>query len=200
MTIRHDDMNGISHKDTTAFVLPCVLSFVTARQRRFGEGDLRPSKRDDQQRLPTPFLFSLDEDGAPRARTRRGSAHLVRLLIDPRFDGEESPNPNPQERDSHHQRHHTQCLNARQLQPPHSRNTNNKKSHRGPDVRQQRTLVRQLSPLPSQPVSNSCIQSLGHGRSANPHRNDTPSESEAQQTGEKAGQRREGARGRGGQQ
>ena len=118
----------------------------------------------------------------PRARTRQGSAHLVRLLIDPRFDGEESPNPNPQERDTRHQRHHTQCLNAWQLQPSHSRNTNNKKPHRGPDVRQQCTLVRQLSPLPSQPVSNSCVRFLRHGRSANPRRNDTPSESKAQQT------------------
>ena len=59
-------------------------------------------------------------------RTSREFADLVRLLIDPRFDGEESPNPNPQERDARHQRHPTQCLNAGQLQPPHSRNTDNK--------------------------------------------------------------------------
>ena len=70
---------------------------------------MSPRRTRRSTKIPDPFYFM-----------------LVRLLIDPRFDGEESPNPNPQERDTHHQRHHTQCLNAGQLQPPHSRNTNNK--------------------------------------------------------------------------
>ena len=128
------------------------------------------------------------------------SALLVRSLIDPRFDGEESPNPNPQERDTRHQRQHTQCLNAGQLQPPHSRNTNNEKPHRGPDVRQQRALVRQLSPLPSQPVSNRCVQFLGHGRSAILAETIPLQRAKLNRPGEKAGRRREGAHGRGGQQ
>ena len=34
------------------------------------------------------------------ARTRRGSAHLVRLLIDHGFNGEESPNSDSQEHEA----------------------------------------------------------------------------------------------------
>ena len=164
--------------------IPTGNAVITERRNTFTIDN--SATKPYQTKTPTPYF----------RQDRRVSAHLVRLLIDPRFDGEESPNPNPQERDTHHQRHHTQCLNAGQLQPPHSRNTNNKKSHRGPDVRQQRTLVRQLSPLPSQPVSNSCVQFLRHRRSANPHRNNI--ENEAQQTRREGRAKKRGARGRGG--
>ena len=63
----------------------------------------------------------------PRARKKRGSTHLARLLIDHCFDGEESPNPDPQERKTYHQRNHIQQLNARHFNPPHRWNVDDEK-------------------------------------------------------------------------
>ncbi len=63
----------------------------------------------------------------PRARKKRGSTHLIWLLIDHCFDGEESPNPDPQERKTYRQRNHTQQLNARHFNPPHSWNADDEK-------------------------------------------------------------------------
>jgi hypothetical protein len=48
----------------------------------------------------------------PRARKKQGSTPLARFLIDHCFDGEESPNPDPEERKTYHQRNHTHQLNA----------------------------------------------------------------------------------------
>jgi hypothetical protein len=63
----------------------------------------------------------------PYARKKQGSTHLARLLIDHCFDGEESPNPDPQQRKTYHQRHHTHQLNARQFTPPHNWNVDDEK-------------------------------------------------------------------------
>jgi hypothetical protein len=62
-----------------------------------------------------------------RAWKMRGSTHLARLLIDHCFDGEETPNLDPQERKTYHQRNHTHQLNARQFTPPHSGNVDDEK-------------------------------------------------------------------------
>src|SRR4029077_957735 len=84
-----------------------ILDF---RRRRFTSR--RP---ENQYALSSPctlsqFLTSGETAGA-EAQPRAGEAripHLVRLLIDYCFDGEESPNPDPQENETYHQRHHTQ--------------------------------------------------------------------------------------------
>lgn len=68
-------------------------------------------------------------------------------------------------------------VECRHLQPPHSRDADDDKPQRGSEAGQQRPFVCQLSPLPSRPVSKRCIPCPGHGRSANPCRNDTPSQS-----------------------
>ena len=113
----------------------------------------------------------------PCTRPRHRPAHLVLLLFDHCFDGKESPNPDHQAHEACRQRQHTPWLNAGHLKPPHSRNTDDNKSHRSPDIGQQRPFVCQLSPLPSQPVSRRCIHWSRHKRFENPCRNDTPSES-----------------------
>ena len=69
-------MNGISHRDTTAFVLPCVLLAVTeCNQRSFGAGDMDLRRTRRSTKTPDPFFV-------PRSYEHRASTFSLEGGLD----------------------------------------------------------------------------------------------------------------------
>ena len=105
----------------------------------------------------------MKDDGRGRRNPpRRRCASLLRFVINPGSGGDVSRSSDSQQRDTHRQRRPSQHSHDGVFHQPDSRHADDDKSQRGPDVGQQCAFVRQLGPLPSQPVENQLVRSVRH--------------------------------------